>query len=152
MVSALDSRSRGTLWALLRVEFLVRQCLSLPRSINGYHARLCSRGTLVPVLANVRWSNRRVSESLSNQKLTRALTSTPKAIMPANASCCIATLGMKTADSVPSQRQDFNINWCLFPLAVWSAKVTDLLKAVNVLDTLTDALSGMFIKYRNDSI
>ena len=48
---------------------------------------------------------------LSNQKLARALTSTPKAITPAitpaNTSCCLATSGTNTAGSVPSRRQDF---------------------------------------------
>ena len=58
---------------------------------------------------------------LFNQKLARALTSTPKAIAPANTSCCLATSGTNTAGSVPSRRQDFVINWYLFPrLDVWT--------------------------------
>ena len=52
---------------------------------------------------------------LSNQKLARALTSTPKATAPANTSCCIAPSGMNTAGSVPSRRRDFVIIWYLFP-------------------------------------
>ena len=52
---------------------------------------------------------------LSNQKLARALTSTPKAITPENKSCCLATSGKKTAGSVPSRRRDFAINLYLFP-------------------------------------
>ena len=52
---------------------------------------------------------------LSNQKLARALTSSPKAIAPANTSCCLATSGTNTAGSVPSRRRDFAIISYLFP-------------------------------------
>ena len=55
----------------------------------------------------------------SNQKLARALTSTPNAIEPANTSCCLATSGTNTAGSVPSRRRDFAINWYLFPRLLW---------------------------------
>ena len=52
---------------------------------------------------------------LSNQKLAWALTSAPKAILPANTACCIATSGTKTAGTIPSRRQDFVINWYCSP-------------------------------------
>ena len=48
------------------------------------------------------------------QSKTSAST-TPKVVVPANTSCCIATSGTKTAGSVLSQRWDFVINWDLFP-------------------------------------
>ncbi len=50
-----------------------------------------------------------------NQKVTRALTSTPKAIARINTLCCLATSGTKTAGSVTSQRSDVVINWHLSP-------------------------------------
>ena len=42
--------------------------------------------------------------------------STPKAIAPANTSCCLATSETNTAGSVMSRRRDFAINGSLFPL------------------------------------
>ena len=52
---------------------------------------------------------------LSNQKLAQAFTSTLKAIVPANMSCCLATSGGKTTCSIPSRRRDFAISWHFFP-------------------------------------
>ncbi len=51
----------------------------------------------------------------SNQKLVRALTSTPKAVTRTNTSCCLATSGTKTAGSITSRRSDVAIKWHLFP-------------------------------------
>ncbi len=51
----------------------------------------------------------------SNQKLARALTSTPKAIARTNTSCWLATPGVRTAGSVTSRRSDIAINCHLFP-------------------------------------
>ncbi len=52
---------------------------------------------------------------LSNQKLARALTSTPKAVTRINTLCCLATSGTKTAGSVTSRIGYVAINWHLFP-------------------------------------
>ena len=56
---------------------------------------------------------------LSNHKLARALTNTPKAVAPTNTSCCSATSETNTVCSVLSWQRDFAISWCLFPLTKW---------------------------------
>ena len=88
-------------------------------------------------------------EFLNHFIQSKTTVSTPKAIEPANMSCCLATSWKKTAGSVPSRRRDFVINWYFSPRLIdWLIDwLTDWL-----IDWLIDWLTDWLIDWLTDCL